>query len=120
MYLAGLLSDVLQASGYDVVLSTPGRAADRVAEISPQAIVMDYLMPGLNGGEVVEQVRSRMGQQAPPIILVTGLSNARELAEMVQADGYLRKPFDVDALVELIDRLVNHPQSSRNFGTTSR
>ena len=106
MYLAGLLSDVLQASGYDVVLSTPGRAADRVAEISPQAIVMDYLMPGLNGGEVVEQVRSRMGQQAPPIILVTGLSNARELAEMVQADGYLRKPFDVEDFLRLVGSLI--------------
>jgi DNA-binding response OmpR family regulator len=120
MHLAGLLSDVLQASGYDVVLSTAGRAAERVAELLPRAIVMDYLMPGLNGAEVVQQVRNRMGQQTPPVMLVTGLSNARELAEKIQADAYLRKPFDVDTFVELIDRLVNQPQSPRNLGTTTR
>ncbi len=116
-YLAGLLSDVLQASGYNVVLTTAGRAADRVEEVSPQAIVMDYLMPGLNGAEVVAQVRSRLGDQVPPVVLVTGLTNARELAEKIGADAYLRKPFDVDALVQVIDRLVDQANSSSNLGT---
>ena len=116
-YLAGLLSDVLQASGYNVVLTTAGRAADRVEEVWPEAIVMDYLMPGLNGAEVVAQVRSRLGDQVPPVVLVTGLTNARELAEKIGADAYLRKPFDVDALVQVIDRLVDQANSSSNLGT---
>lgn len=104
-YLAGLLSDVLQAAGYEVVLTTGSRAADRASETLPSAIVMDYLMPGLNGGQVVEQIRGAMPRGTPPVILVTGLSNARELAHQVGADAYLRKPFDVDSLVKLVDRL---------------
>jgi DNA-binding response OmpR family regulator len=116
-YLAGLLSDVLQASGYNVVLTTAGRAADRVEEVWPEAIVMDYLMPGLNGAEVVAQVRARLGDRVPPVVLVTGLTNARELAEKIGADAYLRKPFDVDALVQVIDRLVDQANSSSNLGT---
>jgi CheY-like chemotaxis protein len=103
-YLAGLLSDVLQSAGYEVELATPSRAAERVVETHPAAIVMDYLMPGLNGAQVVERIRSAVPDRAPPVILVTGLSNARELAGTVGADAYLRKPFDVEALVKLVNR----------------
>lgn len=104
-YLAGLLSDVLQAAGYQVVLTTPGQAAQRSVEIAPSAIVMDYLMPGLNGDQVVRQIRDAMKDDSPPVILVTGLSNARELAAKAGVDAYLRKPFDVDTFVRLVDRL---------------
>lgn len=109
-YLAGLLSDVLQAAGYQVVLTTPGKATERVLDSSPSAIVMDYLMPGLNGAEVVQQIRGVVPKGAPPVILVTGLENPKELADKVGADAYLRKPFDVDALVGLVDRLVGQPR----------
>ena len=105
-YLAGLLSDVLREAGYEVVLTTGSRAVDRVLQQPPAVIVMDYLLPGLNGGEVVQMVRSAVSGKSPPVILVTGLSNARELARDVGADAYLRKPFDVDKLVNLVDDLV--------------
>jgi DNA-binding response OmpR family regulator len=109
-HLAGLLSDVLQAAGYNVVLTTAGRAADRVLASPPAAIVMDYLMPGLNGAQVVDRIRQVVPESPPPVILVTGLSNARELAAMVGADAYLRKPFDVDKLVILVNRLARQPE----------
>jgi CheY-like chemotaxis protein len=67
---------------------------------------MDYLMPGLNGAEVVEQIRRAMPSNPPPIILVTGLANAKELAQQTGADGYLRKPFDVDTFVQMVNRLA--------------
>ena len=109
-HLAGLLSDVLRAAGYDVVLTTASRAADRVLESPPSAIVMDYLMPGLNGAQVVDRIRQVVPNSPPPVILVTGLSNARELAVKVGADAYLRKPFDVDELVNLVNNLANPPE----------
>jgi CheY-like chemotaxis protein len=109
-HLAGLLSDVLQAAGYDVVLTTASRAADRVLESPPSAIVMDYLMPGLNGAQVVDRIRQVVPNSPPPVILVTGLSNARELAAKVGADAYLRKPFDVDKFVNLVNRLTKQPE----------
>lgn len=103
--LAGLLSDVLQASGYEVILTTAGRAVSRAVESEPVAIVIDYVMPGLNGAQVVEQIREKTPSR-PPVILVTGMSNARELAAETGADAYLRKPFDVDAFVGLVNRLA--------------
>lgn len=105
-YLAGLLSDVLEAAGYQVVITTPGRAAEVSQDVVPSAIVMDYLMPGMTGDQVVQQIRDAMPDQHPPVILVTGLSNARELAAKTGADAYLRKPFDVETFVRLVNRLA--------------
>jgi len=104
-HLAGLLRDILLASGYNVVLATPSRAAASAVAISPKAIVMDYMMPGMTGAEVAQEIRDRLDPHTPPLILVTGLPNARELAEQARADAYLRKPFDVDAFVQLLDDL---------------
>lgn len=105
-HVAGLLSDVLQAAGYRAVLTTGSRAAERAREVMPAAIVLDYLMPGLNGTEVVSQIRAAMAGEAPPMLLVTGLSNARELAEQGGFEAFLRKPFDVDAFVEIVSDLI--------------
>jgi CheY-like chemotaxis protein len=110
--LAGLLSDILQSVGYEVALTTGSRAASRSAELSPSAIVMDYLMPGLNGAEVVEQIRDAMPSALPPVVLVTGLSNAEQLAGEIGADAYLRKPFDVSAFVQVVDRLAGGSAAS--------
>ncbi|MGI8826968.1 MAG: response regulator [Chloroflexota bacterium] len=104
--LAGLLCDVLQSAGYDVVITTAGQAEKRSLLLEPAAIVMDYLMPGMNGVEVISKIRAAMRESAPPIILVTGLENARDLAEQAGADAYLRKPFDVEALVQIVDSLA--------------
>lgn len=103
--LAGLLGDALEAAGYQAVLTTAGRALGRYTDIRPVAVVIDYLMPGLNGAQVVRQIRDSLPTH-PPVILVTGLSNARELANEIGADAYLRKPFDVAAFVGLVDRLA--------------
>jgi two-component system OmpR family response regulator len=116
--LAGLLSDVLQSVGYDVVLTTGSRAAARSVEITPAAIVLDYLMPGMNGAEVVDQIRAAMPAGAPPIILVTGLSNAKELASTVRAEAYLRKPFDVDSFLRLVDQLAKENRKCPDTGPT--
>ncbi len=105
-HLAGLLSDVLKAAGYEVVLTTGSRAAERAFEMLPVAIVMDYSLPGMNGAQVVEQIRGSLAAP-PPALLVTGLSNVRELAEEAGFEAFLRKPFDVDAFVHLIDDLAS-------------
>jgi CheY-like chemotaxis protein len=104
--LAALLSDVLRLAGYEVVLTTASRAAAMAVEIKPAAVVMDYLMPGLNGSQVVDQIRVALPAGAPPVVLVTGLSNAKELAEQSGVAAYLRKPFDVDDFVRIVDRLA--------------
>ena len=103
--LAGLLRDVLTEGGLDVVLSTGTAARSTAASVSPHAIVIDYVMPGRNGGQVVDELRQTFDRM-PPIILVTGREEVADLASAVGADAYLRKPFDVDELTRLVRSLT--------------
>lgn len=104
--LGALLSDVLQTAGFTVVLTTSGRAEDRVRNFEPAAIVTDFMMPGMNGAEVVQNIRRVLMGAAPPVVLVTGMDNAEELATTVGATAYLRKPFDMDDFVRIVQRVV--------------
>jgi CheY-like chemotaxis protein len=66
---------------------------------------MDYVMPGLNGGAVIAQMRESLKTDLPPLVLVSGRPEVRELAQQVGADAYLYKPFEVDDLLALVSRL---------------
>jgi len=104
--LANLLTEVLESAGYDVVLTTGSRAAERAIAVAPVAVITDYMMPGLNGEEVVRDIRSKPSFAQLPVLLVTGLSNAHELATTIGANAYLRKPFDVDSFISIVHRMT--------------
>ncbi len=103
--LANLLSDVLEDAGYSVVLTTGTSAVQRAEEVKPGLILMDYVMPGLNGAAVVARMRESLKNTLPPLVLVSGRPEVRELARQVGADAYLYKPFDVDELLALVHQL---------------
>jgi CheY-like chemotaxis protein len=105
--LGALLSDVLQTAGFSVVLATSGRAEERVRDSVPAVIVTDYMMPGMNGAEVIQNIRSALADATPPVVLVTGMDNAEELAARVGAAAFLRKPFDMDEFVDAVQRVAD-------------
>jgi two-component system response regulator VicR len=105
--LGALLTDVLQTAGFKVVLTTSGRAEERVRNFEPAAIVTDYMMPGINGAQVVHNIRRALMNATLPVVLVTGMENAEELATSIGAAAFLRKPFDMDDFVHTVRRVVD-------------
>lgn len=94
------LAPFLQRAGFSVLVATDGGAALREAQASrPDLIVLDVLMPGLDGREVLRQLR-RSGNWSP-VILLTQVGEASERAMALEegADDYLNKPFDPHELV---------------------
>lgn len=102
--LAKLLRDVLEEAGYGVVLSAAGAAAECASALAPDLILIDYVMPGLTGEQVLDAMR--VSGPLPPVVLVTARANAPEIAATLQAQAYLRKPFDVDHLLGLVAQLT--------------
>ena len=87
--------------GYETAVATTGAAAlEMIAELAPQIVLLDWMLPDMDGPEVCRRLRART-ESAPTYVILLTARNTR--ADIVQgldagADEYLVKPFDVDEL----------------------
>ncbi len=108
------LTDALRDEGYDVRLAVNGRQAlEALRDWRPHLILLDLRMPGMDGREFVQTYRAQETEAAQraqrpvapvPIILVTASRIPEVDPEEFGASGVLRKPFEVDALLENVAR----------------
>ena len=101
------LEPFLSRAGFDVKVVPDGEAAlMEVVSFSPNLIVLDVLMPRLDGREVLRQLRQK-GDWTPIILLTqVGESAERAMALMEGADDYINKPFDSNELVARIRAIL--------------
>jgi two-component system response regulator PrrA len=98
---------VLERAGYEFVVARSGSEALRaVGEHSPDAIVLDLMMPGPSGIEVCQRLRAE--RWAGGIIIVSARSNSADHAQaaLAGADAFLVKPFPLSELATTIDELI--------------
>jgi CheY-like chemotaxis protein len=104
--LAALMGMILADAGHEVRTAGDGaQALARVAERMPGLILLDMRMPVMNGWEFARAFAERHGR-ACPIVVVTAAENAALRAQEIGADGWLEKPFDVDAVLREVERRV--------------
>lgn len=100
--LRELVAYRLTRSGYAVIAARDGEEALRLAgERAPDLMVLDVMMPRLDGYELTRRVRAEDSLRAIPIILLTARSQEADVDRgfEVGADDYLKKPFNPDELV---------------------
>jgi len=105
-----LVGLVLNQEGYDVVAADSGEEAlEKARAQDPDLIVLDVLMPGLNGYEVAQQLRADPATAGVPILMLTAKSdlNDRMTGFEVGADDYLTKPFHRDELVARVESVLH-------------
>ncbi len=97
------------ARGFDVITAGDGLEALRLVEQRmPELIILDVMMPEMDGWEVCKQVRDRY-QDSIRIVMLTAKDTARDKIigkNILKADEYLTKPFDIDELLATVARLV--------------
>jgi CheY-like chemotaxis protein len=102
------MHEVLIDEGLEVDLAADGREALASAEREPPSlIVLDITLPVLDGFAVADSLRQRHGRL--PILAVTGDGRAPQKARRVGAYAYLRKPFELQTLVDLVKRGLANP-----------
>ncbi len=98
------LARLLRASGYQVRSATSGEEAlSLVRQSSPGAIIMDIMMPGMNGVEAYRQVKSQLPHL--PVIFMTGYSEMEQAALHEGGSAVLRKPIALDDLLAELGKL---------------
>ncbi len=111
-----ILRDVVESWGYQVSLAYSGDEAISLAKkLKPQIILLDVMMPGLNGYEVCEQLRKKNGSDAF-IVLVTALSEVEDriLGYNVGADIFLSKPVNYHELQAILKRRLEEKRGSED------
>jgi excisionase family DNA binding protein len=111
MELVELIRDVLESDGrFDVRTVNNGfDAGMMVKEYHPDVIVLDVMLPDINGKEVCQRVRSDPAMDDVRIICISGMVEADKIAELKEAgaNDFLQKPFEVEQLIDRICRLLD-------------
>lgn len=112
--LLALLSEALSDAGFDVVTCSRSREAYQVAKAAqPDVVLLDILMPAMNGWEVLNVfLLDRDLRKVPVVLMTAGAPEARRrLAGLEEHDiSILAKPFNIDRLIEYVEQALGQPR----------
>jgi putative two-component system response regulator len=92
---------------YRFVEAADGAEALELArEVPPNLIVLDVMLPGMSGIEVLEALDADAALASIPVVVITAWSHTEIDAELAGADRFVRKPFDPDALSTAVEELL--------------
>jgi CheY-like chemotaxis protein len=100
-----ILSDVLNQEGYEVVVAGDGESALnrlRARADGWSLIILDLMMPRMNGWEFRRQQLQDPALASIPVVLLTGAGNAAATTDDLRVAGVIEKPVDLDALLEKV------------------
>ncbi len=118
------VSETLRVEGYEVKTARRGaEALTRIAELLPDLIISDIRMPGMDGYQLVRNLRANARTRLVPIVFLTAKD---EIADRIQGfrtgvDAYLTKPFEPEELTAIVHAILNrvertHSDLARMFG----
>jgi len=102
-WIQGIAAELLKDEGFSIVSAADGAAGlELAARLRPAVILLDIALPRLSGSEFLGRLRRHASLRHTPVIVITGRAESLTETVTAQANGVLRKPFDVS---ELIDRV---------------
>lgn len=108
-HIRRMLEAVLGSRGYDVTTASDGlQGLEDLGEDSVDLVILDLMMPGANGLEILSQIRTDPVRSTTPVIILTakGQDTDREAALAGGADDFLTKPFSPKKLLARIEEIL--------------
>ncbi len=99
-------------AGYNVMVASNGQEAlQKIREVTPDLIVVDLVMPGMNGFEMCRQIRNNEQTTKTPIIVVSALQSQTDIeeAKLSGANVYLTKPIKPDDFIKHVKKYLGSP-----------
>ncbi|RKU38671.1 DNA-binding response regulator, partial [Candidatus Poribacteria bacterium] len=104
-----LIQMSLTAEGFDVITANDGMSGlEKARAYSPDLILLDLMMPVMDGFEVIGKLRTDEQTRAIPVIMLTARAQTHERVQGLHAgaDDYVTKPFDLDELTARIEAVL--------------
>ncbi|MGI4815163.1 MAG: response regulator [Janthinobacterium lividum] len=112
-----MLSSALESAGYAVLVALDGASAlERIARLAPDAILLDAVMPGMDGFETCERIKHNALYRHIPVIFMTALADTHHVVNGFRVGGvdYVTKPIRPDEVVARITAHVRRAASQRH------
>lgn len=109
-----MIERILTDEGFELIkVSNATEVGLKAAQLLPDLILLDFLMPDINGFEVSKALRDNEATQSIPIMAVTCLSKEKDIERIFAcgADEYLAKPFKIDDLLKKVRELVGRARA---------
>lgn len=100
-----MLQFSLEAEGYRTFAARDGRVAlEEIRKHRPQLMLLDIMMPSVDGWSVLEQLKELPEADRPRVVIVSARASLRDRAKAAElgADAFVAKPFNVDDLIEIL------------------
>ena len=115
-----MLARRLQRRGYEVHTAASGtEALDAVENTRFNAVLLDVMMPGVNGLEVLQYIRRSFSKQELPVLMATARSDSEDVIQALRlgANDYVTKPINIKEVVSALDVALGteDPLSDRDF-----
>jgi len=114
-----ILMEHLNSAGYHVIKAVDGKSALTILDEQTDIdlILLDRMMPNMNGMEVMNEIRSNTRLREIPVIMQTALSSTKEIAEGVKAGVfyYLTKPYDDVVLLSIVKAALEHKEKRNDL-----
>ncbi len=102
---------VLAREGYKAVLSSaPETVVQLARQVKPYAVLLDVLMPGLDGWDVIETLKAEVQTKDIPVVMISNLEH-REKARLHNANGFIEKPLDSEKLKNAMKKVADYHAS---------
>ncbi len=112
--VADVLEAILTDEGFCVVIATNGRQAlTRIAERRPDLVLLDYMMPVLDGAGVLHALGADRSADTLPVVVMSALPEEAVAAVTRRYKAFLRKPFRIRSVLAAIEQVLPAPDSPR-------
>ena len=114
VFVLSALAELLSEHGFDVHTASNGFSASRVAhETRPSVILLDIKLPERSGGDLLGELREEPGTRDSAIVVVSANTDLLSEADLAQVDAVVTKPFDIDELMSVVNRELQHAAARR-------
>jgi two-component system, OmpR family, alkaline phosphatase synthesis response regulator PhoP len=116
-----LIAQLLIEEGYPVLAASNGRTALNLArEQLPKLILLDLMMPEMNGWQVVGELKAAAQTRLIPVILLSARRDLATVADDLEVAAFVEKPFDIDELLACVRRILSsNDRHTSQFGLIS-
>jgi len=105
--IRSLVMAVLEDEGFQVQSSVGADTIKSVRQQRPDVVLLDYQMPGMDGVQIARELRADPETSDIPIVAMSAAGRIAVVCNEMDANGCLGKPFDIEELVRVVDRLTH-------------